>query len=1114
MNRYFHLVLISVSAFLMVVLLMIGADNLTPAYSAGTTFKVPGDYDTIQEAVDTAADGDTIMVASGTYNENIDVTQGITLTGGWDASFTTQTPGTSVIDGQELGRVISITCTTSDTVVTVDGFTIVNGDASGLGAPAMPVYTEASSLSRSVKLGSSSDSPTDRAARLQTNLLDLSEQGLYPGGSAAYQAAMARLEELSAQLENAQNRQVSANAPTVSSDAGGGIYSWNASLHLINSTIEWNTASQTNDSYGGGVFVGQSAPNGTVIADNVIQFNTASVEANGSGGGLYLHQAPGALVKGNEFRDNVGTQAGGEGVGGGLSVDDSQNVWVDDNLLTRNTAHAGWDCPAMFGGGVGGGAQFHSTKSLTITNNIFRSNLGAVHCGSHGGGLHVYIAEDVNISDNQVVDNWGVLFQVYSDDYGGGMSLETIESITVAGNEVRGNTTAMSSLPSGIQLAYGGGMFGYQLNGGEFLSNSFSGNAASVEMKGNGGGLFLEGSEGDVIAENTISENTASLLGEGLGGGVLLRDTIGAKLRHNRFEANRGSVEGTGIGGGLNVESYGPHSFDTNVDGNLFLDNQASGDPGRYSSGGAGAVVTHGFEFTNNVVAGNTAGEGDGLTLDLLGETETGEVTNNTFDGNGANGVLVGQGSTSILTFTNNIVTNHTVGISVTEGMTAVVRYTLWYGNGTDIAGGGTVSQTHAVSGAPAFVDPALHDYHLTGASAAVDAGDPAGVPPAPPEDLDGVERPQFARVDIGAYEWGGEGHIYLPVVYKNLQPQIGWIVGESLDGYGTIVLTTDGGENWLRQGSTESIPDVALSSVSTIDACNAWVVGGESDGFGVILHTEDGGHSWIRQGDATQVPENSSAVYAINNQIAWVVGNEGLILYTKDGGETWTRQGMDMAPGYLLQGVYTSDSSHVWVVGGKNSTPCPDDICGIILHSTDGGKTWEQQFFTPSEGNLGGYLISVHGINSSTAWAVGNASVLHTTDGGETWENITPLDGGGFFDWNGVFAVNNNDVWVARDNDGIFNHDGSQWHTYSPPPPTGQGGFHLVRVSALDFQNIWVTGTSWEEKNGIILHSANGGKDWDSQRSWRQDRLVGRFLCKIRQLLRISPLSLQIIAD
>ena len=44
--------------------------------------------------------------------------------------------------------------------------------------------------------------------------------------------------------------------------------------------------------------------------------------------------------------------------------------------------------------------------------------------------------------------------------------------------------------------------------------------------------------------------------------------------------------------------------------------------------------------------------------------------------------------------------------------------------------------------------------------------GDPAGVPPAPAVDIDGALRPYGPRVDVGAYEWQGQGAL-LPIIIK-----------------------------------------------------------------------------------------------------------------------------------------------------------------------------------------------------------------------------------------------------------------------------------------------------------------------------------------------------------
>ncbi len=1083
MNRIAHILLVLGSALLMVVLLFLVVGTQTPAHSAGSTIKVPGDYATIQTAIDAAVPGDTILVTQDTYHENLSITEGITLSGGWDETFTTRTPGQSFIDGQGLGRVISVTCATSDTVVTVDGFRIMNGDATGLGAPAIPESAVASALPGISGTPSTTQvvdprSPSERAAELRDRLGGLAERGLYPGGSSAYQAILTRLERLTTKAEEARVAADSSHAadmPAGDPDSGGGIYSWNASLHLLNTTVEFNVASRDNDGYGGGIYMGQAALSGTLITNNVVQYNTASSSANGGGGGLYLLQAPGAVIEDNQFLENVASNAGLVGVGGGFYIDDSQDVLVHNNQVERNTAHASWDCPAMGGGGIGGGAQFRLSDDVILTNNVFRNNLAALHCGSHGGGLYMYRAENPRVADNQVIDNWGVLFQVYTDDFGGGMGLDTIGNPIVSGNVVRGNTTSMSSQPSGIQVSYGGGIFGYALSDSQITSNTISANLASVEMTGFGGGMYLVATDGAVLTDNTFSDNTASLSGEGSGGGLDLRNTVSTQVRHNRFQNNRGSAEASGYGGALDVESYGPHSFDTSVDTNLFLDNQASANPAANSSGGACQVVTHGFAFTNNVVAGNTADEGGGLSLDLLGQTETDVVTNNTFFSNGDTGVLVGPGSTPNLTLTNNIVVSHTVGISVTEGVSATVRYTLWDANSTDIAGGGVISHTHPVTGAPAFADSAGHDYHLIGSSAAIDSGDIAGVPPAPPQDLDGVTRPQNLRVDLGAYEWRGS-RLFFPLMNKNWRAQIGWVVGASMgDGYGVILRTTDGGSTWIRQGVPGEIPDMDTECVAAIDAQNAWVVGGELDD-GIILRTRDGGHTWQQQ----EIPEDAqgnelSGIFALDGDTAWAVGAEGVILHTTDGGLIWTQQGQGDFPEVQLDSVYASDTDNAWAIGNINN----GDTIGTVLRTTDGGTTWNQVPYTLARTPCQTGLIDIHGVDANTVWVVGPCQVSLTTDGGETWIDQWKPDMAAEH-INGVFALERCYIWLARDAGGIFlSTDGGENFIKQDAGVDDE----IMRISSIDRQTAWAVTVQFAPPfEGNVLHTADGGQTWITQ--------------------------------
>lgn len=85
------------------------------------TIHVPGDQMTIQLGIDAATNGDTVLVAPGTYNENIDFSgKEIRLESEGGADVT-------VIDGQQSGSVVSITSGEGSGAI-LDGFTVRNGN--------------------------------------------------------------------------------------------------------------------------------------------------------------------------------------------------------------------------------------------------------------------------------------------------------------------------------------------------------------------------------------------------------------------------------------------------------------------------------------------------------------------------------------------------------------------------------------------------------------------------------------------------------------------------------------------------------------------------------------------------------------------------------------------------------------------------------------------------------------------------------------------------------------------------------------------------------------------------------------------------------------------------
>jgi parallel beta-helix repeat protein len=91
-----------------------------PTAKAATTIYVPDNYSTIQAAVDAASPGDSVIVRSGTYKENVIVNKSITLRG-VDRN-TTIIDATKIISGIDSGTGIR-----ASSISIITGFTIING---------------------------------------------------------------------------------------------------------------------------------------------------------------------------------------------------------------------------------------------------------------------------------------------------------------------------------------------------------------------------------------------------------------------------------------------------------------------------------------------------------------------------------------------------------------------------------------------------------------------------------------------------------------------------------------------------------------------------------------------------------------------------------------------------------------------------------------------------------------------------------------------------------------------------------------------------------------------------------------------------------------------------
>ena len=224
-------------------------------------FHVPGDYSSIQAAIDVAPTVScTILVAPGTYVQNID------FRGKEISVRSIDGPEVTEIDGSQAGPVVTfpVPCR-RDSVI--DGFTVTNGSAFMGGGIYCRQYT----------------SPT-----ITNNVI--------AGNSAEYGGGIMCERSDASIFGNA----IEDNITTTRS--GGGIYCTYSSPEILSNVIRGNSCASSNAS-GGGIFTYMGDP---VICNNMITMNSA-----GSGGGMQICEDGDLVLINNTVTENTADHGGG-----------------------------------------------------------------------------------------------------------------------------------------------------------------------------------------------------------------------------------------------------------------------------------------------------------------------------------------------------------------------------------------------------------------------------------------------------------------------------------------------------------------------------------------------------------------------------------------------------------------------------------------------------------------------------------------------------------------------------------------------------------------------------------------------------------------------------------
>jgi len=304
----------------------------------------------------------------------------------------------------------------------------------------------------------------------------------------------------------------------------------------------------------------------------------------------------------------------------------------------------------------------------------------------------------------------------------------------------------------------------------------------------------------------------------------------------------------------------------------------------------------------------------------------------------------------------------------------------------------------------------------------------------------------------------------------KFVTPNKGWIVGDK----GTILYTTDGGENWEEQASGTGN---ALTSIAFIDEKTGWTAGNG----GSILHTTDGGKTWKPQGNTK---EGLHKIFFLNEKEGWVVGNSGTVLRTTDGGNKWEKQ--DIGTDRNIACVYFIDTQSGWVLAGDE-----------VFITRDGGIKWETSKLpieNQGSGTVDGSRIiagmsdqlsyewwqgDIYFVNSKKGFVVvGLWQILQTEDGGKTWVNQSSH---GYMSY-GLGHISFSDAQkgcVAGSSIFCTEDSGKTWKEQLGIQPGNRGDINGIMVSiwGLSFVN---QSTAWAVGNeGQIIKTEDGGKSW-----------------------------------